>query len=587
MLSDSGTQTGRNWIWRGCWWDMDPEAWILKFKMRYTRLLGNIHLCMVSRCKISPGCVFQDPGKNHLGIHVADHGRKHKCGSSARSMSQHSCMAGSASKSMSLESCPPVLVLDSCKSGCSAKSMFWGSMPQPASNWYWLGIRQHDFFAESVSLRHPHTSKNLLQAILLHPCLNTSDWYKSLCSATLCSNGSVKGAVLSGHAGIIPATSHVDHACLVLFVEKTTASGLDATANIGSCRNAFQLEFLRLRLSLGRLLAHIHAAAAASPASGRGPSSGPLSESSALPSRSSTVQVSFFWKMVPGEGQPHSKSLAPFLNNCTRLTRFFFCTRFHPNPFAVGSIATFMSNSNKPKNLCSSFLTFRTIGLMKRQRWAVTAVIAGDPIKNLTLAWNSSVILNASKYQWRNLACSLQTTPNQRFWWPGPTSWPYITRSSAKSKSPGPCVRFLLVSTSFNMYALASCLHIILFQHYLGNHRLELKCFNNFVSWHILSTNKNPDPWDYFCFLLYLRLCKIHVSGFMLQHFFISRSSAKSMYPNRYFQLIFYHPWKKPLQDLCLRPWGIRFKIFPLQGSLQNPYFWIHVSISLYLADSL
>ena len=87
------------------------------------------------------------------------------------------------------------------------------------------------------------------------------------------------------HAGIIPATIHVDHAlpCPVHLIEKLTASGLDATSIIGSCRNVFQLEVLRLRLLLGRLLANMEAAAAAAaPVSGRGPSSGPLSETCAF-----------------------------------------------------------------------------------------------------------------------------------------------------------------------------------------------------------------------------------------------------------------------------------------------------------------
>ena len=98
---------------------------------------------------------------------------------------------------------------------------------------------------------------------------------------------------MSVHAGIISATIHVDHAlpCPALLIEKLTAGGLDATSIIGSCRNVFQLEVLRLRLLLGRLLANMEAAAAAAPVSGRGPSSGPLSETCALPRRSSTVQV--------------------------------------------------------------------------------------------------------------------------------------------------------------------------------------------------------------------------------------------------------------------------------------------------------
>ena len=95
------------------------------------------------------------------------------------------------------------------------------------------------------------------------------------------------------HAGIISATIHVDHAlpCPVLLFKKPAGGGLDATSIIG--RNVFQLEVLRLRLLLGRLLANMEAAAAAAaaPVSGRGPSSGPLSETCALPRRSSTVQV--------------------------------------------------------------------------------------------------------------------------------------------------------------------------------------------------------------------------------------------------------------------------------------------------------
>ena len=93
------------------------------------------------------------------------------------------------------------------------------------------------------------------------------------------------------HAGIISATIHVDHAlpCPLLLIEKLTAGGLDATSIIGSCRNVFQLEVLRLRLLLGRLLANMEAAAAAAAAPVS--SSGPLSETCALPRRSSTVQV--------------------------------------------------------------------------------------------------------------------------------------------------------------------------------------------------------------------------------------------------------------------------------------------------------
>ena len=99
------------------------------------------------------------------------------------------------------------------------------------------------------------------------------------------------------HAGIISATIHVDHAlpCPLLLIEKLTAGGLDATSIIGSCRNVFQLEVLRLRLLLGRLLANMEAAAAAAaaaPVSGRGPSSGPLSETCALPRRSSFFPAS-------------------------------------------------------------------------------------------------------------------------------------------------------------------------------------------------------------------------------------------------------------------------------------------------------
>ena len=95
------------------------------------------------------------------------------------------------------------------------------------------------------------------------------------------------------HVCIISATIHVDYAlpCSVLSIEKRTAGGLDATSITGSCRNVFQLEVLRLRLLLGRLLANMEAAAAAAAlVSGRGPSSGPLSETCALPRRSSTVQ---------------------------------------------------------------------------------------------------------------------------------------------------------------------------------------------------------------------------------------------------------------------------------------------------------
>ena len=69
-------------------------------------------------------------------------------------------------------------------------------------------------------------------------------------------------AALPVHASIISATIHVDHArpCPVLLIEKQNSQWLDATSIIGSCRNVFQLEVLRLSLLLGRLLANMEAA---------------------------------------------------------------------------------------------------------------------------------------------------------------------------------------------------------------------------------------------------------------------------------------------------------------------------------------
>ena len=107
---------------------------------------------------------------------------------------------------------------------------------------------------------------------------------------------------------------------------------------------------------------------------------------------------------------------------------------------------------------------------------------------------------------------------------------------------------------------------------------------------------------------LYLRvLCKIHVSGFMSQHLYISGSSARSMSPDPYISIHMYlrihvsasicisgtsarsmspDPYisirmylrilcKIHVSDSCL-------SIFISQGPLQDPCLRIHVSASLY-----
>ena len=78
---------------------------------------------------------------------------------------------------------------------------------------------------------------------------------------------------------------------------------------------------------------------------------------------------------------------------------------------------------------------------------------------------------------------------------------------------------------------------------------------------------------------LYLRvLCKIHVSGFMSQHLYISGSSARSMSPDPYKSIHMY------LRILCkiMSP-GSCLSIFASQGPLQDPCLRIHVSASSYL----
>ena len=81
--------------------------------------------------------------------------------------------------------------------------------------------------------------------------------------------------------------------------------------------------------------------------------------------------------------------MALFMNKCTHLTRsssaqkcirpVHFCLLpIIPN-WRYCNICVF--NSNLPKNPCSSFLTFRNIGLMMTERWALTAITAGDPIR--------------------------------------------------------------------------------------------------------------------------------------------------------------------------------------------------------------
>ena len=68
---------------------------------------------------------------------------------------------------------------------------------------------------------------------------------------------------------------------------------------------------------------------------------------------------------------------------------FFFCTKVHPTgalcslPIILNwhSCNIYVFNSNLPKNPYSSFLMFRNIGLMRTERWALTAVIAGDPTR--------------------------------------------------------------------------------------------------------------------------------------------------------------------------------------------------------------
>ena len=115
---------------------------------------------------------------------------------------------------------------------------------------------------------------------------------------------------------------------------------------------------------------------------------------------------------------------------------------------------------------------------------------------------------------------------------------------------------------------------------------------------------------------LHLRaLCKIHVSGFMSQHLYISGSSARSMSPDPYISIFIS---QDPLQDPCLRihisasrcisgsfarsmssdsclsiqQYGSSARsmssdsclsIFISQDPLQDPCLRIHVSASLYL----
>ena len=137
-----------------------------------------------------------------------------------------------------------------------------------------------------------------------------------------------------------------------------------------------------------------------------------------------------------------------------------------------------------------------------------------------------------------------------------------ISGSSARPMSPDTCI-------SIHMYLRILCkIHV------------SDSCLSIFISQGPL---QDPCLWLHVSASLYLRiLCKIHVSGSIYQHAYVSQDPLKIHVSDS--SLSTYHY----LRILCkIHAAGSIAQPPCVSGSSQDPRLWIHVSVSLYLTDSL
>ena len=147
-----------------------------------------------------------------------------------------------------------------------------------------------------------------------------------------------------------------------------------------------------------------------------------------------------------------------------------------------------------------------------------------------------------------------------------------ISGSSTRSTSSDSCLS-IFVSHGFSARSTStspdSCLSIVISQD-----PLHVSASTN------LDPLQDPRLWAHVSASLYLRLlCKIHVSGSVYKHPYVSQDPLQDPCP-RIHVLAFMsqHPFisQDPLQDPCLRS----LSIFVPQDSLQDPCLRIHVSAS-------
>ena len=147
-----------------------------------------------------------------------------------------------------------------------------------------------------------------------------------------------------------------------------------------------------------------------------------------------------------------------------------------------------------------------------------------------------------------------------------------ISGSSTRSTSSDSCLS-IFVSHGFSARSTStspdSCLSIVISQD-----PLHVSASTN------LDPLQDPRLWAHVSASLYLRLfCKIHVSGSVYKHPYVSQDPLQDPCP-RIHVLAFMsqHPFisQDPLQDPCLRS----LSIFVSQDSLQDPCLRIHVSAS-------
>ena len=147
-----------------------------------------------------------------------------------------------------------------------------------------------------------------------------------------------------------------------------------------------------------------------------------------------------------------------------------------------------------------------------------------------------------------------------------------ISGSSTRSTSSDSCLS-IFVSHGFSARSTStspdSCLSIVISQD-----PLHVSASTN------LDPLQDPRLWAHVSASLYLRLlCKIHVSGSVYKHPYVSQDPLQDPCP-RIHVLAFMsqHPCisQDPLQDPCLRS----LSIFVSQDSLQDPCLRIHVAAS-------